>query len=145
MAICNEIYLLCFPHHMTHKLQPIDVGFISPLKSYINKEITIRLVGSSHIKLKDLPYILNIAYMKIKRTDVALNSFRKTGIISLNLNVFTDDDYAPSVPSNIDLTDTVPVIVLVIILYVYLIYICILIYILITYFINYYIPLYDIY
>ena len=67
--------------------------------------------------------------MKIKRTDVALNSFRKTGIIPFNPNVFTDNDYAPSVPSNIELADTVPVILLLIIIYLYLIYIYIYIYI----------------
>ena len=50
MAICNRLDILCFPPHTTHKLQHLDVGFISPLKSYINKEITMKLVGSSHIK-----------------------------------------------------------------------------------------------
>ena len=77
-----------------------------------------------------------MAYTKIKRTDVALNSLRKTGIIPLNPNVFTDNDYAPSVSSNIELADTLPVILLLIIFYVYLIYIYIITNIYIYYLIN---------
>ncbi|PCH38502.1 hypothetical protein WOLCODRAFT_66605, partial [Wolfiporia cocos MD-104 SS10] len=32
LAIANNIHLFCLPPHMTHKLQPLDVGVFRPLQ-----------------------------------------------------------------------------------------------------------------
>lgn len=35
--LSHEIYLICFPAHSTHLLQPLDVGLFSPLQHYYGK------------------------------------------------------------------------------------------------------------
>lgn len=34
----NGIILMCFPAHCTHRMQPLDVSFFGPLKTYYNQE-----------------------------------------------------------------------------------------------------------
>ncbi|KAJ0179839.1 hypothetical protein K1T71_004430 [Dendrolimus kikuchii] len=36
----NGIILLCLPPHCTHRMQPLDVSFYGPLKTYFNQEVT---------------------------------------------------------------------------------------------------------
>lgn len=36
----NGIILLCLPPHTTHRLQPLDVAFYGPLKTYFNQEVS---------------------------------------------------------------------------------------------------------
>jgi hypothetical protein len=35
----NNIYTLCMPPHLSHRLQPLDVGCFSPLKGAYSNEI----------------------------------------------------------------------------------------------------------
>ena len=36
----NGVVLVCFPPHCTHRVQPLDVVFYGPLKTYFNTETT---------------------------------------------------------------------------------------------------------
>ena len=36
----NGIILICLPAHCTHRLQPLDVSFYGPLKTYYDQEVT---------------------------------------------------------------------------------------------------------
>ncbi|XP_072389298.1 uncharacterized protein [Diabrotica undecimpunctata] len=35
----NHVTIICLPPHSTHKMQPLDVAFIAPLKTYYTQEI----------------------------------------------------------------------------------------------------------
>jgi len=35
----NNIVIICFPPHTTHKLQPLDVSFMGPLSTYYSQEL----------------------------------------------------------------------------------------------------------
>jgi len=39
LAKDNGVTIFTFPPHFTHKLQPLDVGFFGPFKSYYDKAI----------------------------------------------------------------------------------------------------------
>ncbi|XP_050508622.1 uncharacterized protein LOC126885873 [Diabrotica virgifera virgifera] len=39
LAKQNHVTIICLPPHSTHKMQPLDVAFIAPLKTYYAKEI----------------------------------------------------------------------------------------------------------
>lgn len=36
----NNVYIMCLPPHLTNKMQPSDVAFISPFKIFYSQEIT---------------------------------------------------------------------------------------------------------
>ncbi|KAJ8939896.1 hypothetical protein NQ318_023236 [Aromia moschata] len=42
----HGIILLCLPAHCSHRVQPLDVSFFSPLKTYLNQEITKKIRGN---------------------------------------------------------------------------------------------------
>ena len=58
-AIANNIDMLVLPPHTTHKMQPLDVGFMGPLKSYMND------VLKDHIKNAGSVGLLNTRYTYI--------------------------------------------------------------------------------
>lgn len=98
MARENNVVLLCFPPHCTHRMQPLDVAFMAPLSTYYGEEarkwqrdhpgrcITIHQVGK----------LFGVAFMKAASVQTAVNGFRKTGIYPLNPGVFEDWMFAPS-------------------------------------------------
>ncbi|GBN90041.1 hypothetical protein AVEN_136776-1, partial [Araneus ventricosus] len=38
LAWANNVVLLCFPPHTTHRLQPLDVSFMAPLSTFYEQE-----------------------------------------------------------------------------------------------------------
>lgn len=94
----NNLVMLCFPPHCTHRLQLLDVGFMAPLSAYYGQEIKIWLRSNpgrvvTHFQIARL---LGTADAKAATLEMAINSFAKTGILPLNENVFTDVDFAAS-------------------------------------------------
>ena len=83
MARKNYIDILCFPPHTTHKLQPLDVGYMGPLKTYTNKILEYHMRTKGNIQLHDLVGIYNLATIEINSITVAINAFKRTGIIPL--------------------------------------------------------------
>lgn len=104
MARDNGVILLCFPPHCTHKIQPLDVGFMKPLSTYYDKEATnwLRNNGGNVITVKQVAEIFGLAYIKATSMSTAINAFKKTGIWPLNPDVFTDVDFMAAETTNID-------------------------------------------
>ena len=96
MARKNYIDILCFPPHTTHKLQPLDVGYMGPLKTYTNKILEYHMRTKGNIQLHDLVGIYNLATIEINSITVAINAFKRTGKIPINENIFTESEYLPS-------------------------------------------------
>ncbi|XP_072384019.1 uncharacterized protein [Diabrotica undecimpunctata] len=40
----NNVIILCFPPHTTHRLQPLDVSFMAPLNTYYEEELRMWLM-----------------------------------------------------------------------------------------------------
>ena len=94
----NGLVLLCFPPHCTHRLQPLDVGFMKPLSTYYSHEVKKwlrchpgRVVTQFHIAA-----LFGKAFVAAATMTTAINSFRATGVWPLDSNVFTDVDFAPA-------------------------------------------------
>jgi hypothetical protein len=104
MARDNGVILLYFPPHCTHKLLPLDVGFMKPLSTYYDQENTNWLgtnVGNV-ITVKQVADIFGLAYIKATSISTAINIFKKTGIWPLNPDVFTDADFMAAETTNVD-------------------------------------------
>ena len=91
----NEMVMMCFPPHCTHRLQPLDV-FFSPFTTYF-AQVTIRWLNNhpgravTQFKISSL---LHAAYEKAATAGIATSEFRQTGIIPLNPDIFPDHLYA---------------------------------------------------
>lgn len=90
----NGVVLLCFPPHCTHKMQPLDVGFMAPLNSSFGKEVASIQQQHLTVNLKNLFSIFGTAFLKAAKMETAVNSFRKCGIVPFHPNVFSDSDFA---------------------------------------------------
>lgn len=94
----NRIYLLTFPAHCTHILQPLDVGVFKPLKDYWRKGINeyMRQYPGDKPNRTNFHSILNPAYVASFTSKNIINSFKKTGICPLDNNAVNQLALAPS-------------------------------------------------
>jgi len=95
----NGIHMLSFPPHCSHKLQPLDRSVYFPLKRFFNCQCDAWC--SSHpgrtMQVLDIPSLCASAF-PLAMTPVNIQAgFRVSGIYPLNRNVFTDDEFLPSV------------------------------------------------
>ncbi|CAG7722916.1 unnamed protein product [Allacma fusca] len=94
------IHILTLPPHTTHKLQPLDVAFFSPLKGYYGRAMTEWTSKNPFrkVRIEDIPTIIKPSYEKAAKKETAENDFEKTGIWLKstgrpNRYVFSDEDF----------------------------------------------------
>ncbi|XP_018402795.1 PREDICTED: uncharacterized protein LOC108779763, partial [Cyphomyrmex costatus] len=95
MAKKNNVVLLSFPPHCSHKLQPLDVGVYGPFKNYYasQQDAWLRNHPGKTMTIHDIPSIVNKALpLALKPTNI-INGFQKTGIAPFNKDIFSDDDF----------------------------------------------------
>jgi hypothetical protein len=97
----NNIILFSLPPHTTHKLQPLDVGVFGPFsRAWIDR--CDEIVEDTGQEMPHEEFVKE--YMAIRRAsfkkETILQAWRKSGIRPLNPDIFTDDDYAPSIPTS---------------------------------------------
>jgi len=86
----NHIHMLSTPPHTTHKLQTLDRVFFKPFKqaygsasaSWMRQNLGVRLTEY------DVAGLLNIAFTKVARLEIAQNGFRCTGIQPFDCEIF---------------------------------------------------------
>ncbi|XP_014217193.1 tigger transposable element-derived protein 2-like [Copidosoma floridanum] len=98
LAQSNGVVMICFPPHCTHKIQPLDVSYMKPLRNFYTAEVNkwMREHPQCTIGLKDIFSIFTPAFLKASCMATAVNAFRKTGIFPFNPEVFTEDDFVAS-------------------------------------------------
>ncbi|CAG5003822.1 unnamed protein product [Parnassius apollo] len=88
----HEIIMVCLPPHCTHRMQPLDVSFYGPLKTYFNQEVSTWL--KSHpgrvVTHFEIGAILNKAYVKAATVQTAVNGLKKTGLWPVDPYIFPD-------------------------------------------------------
>ncbi|XP_063232742.1 uncharacterized protein LOC134536762 [Bacillus rossius redtenbacheri] len=94
-ARLNNVAIICLPPHSTAKMQPLDVGFMKPLKTYYAQEVSNWLRHNqgrvvTHFQVTKLL----LAYQKAAKMKNSINAFRKTGLFPCNRDTFSDDDFA---------------------------------------------------
>ena len=98
----TNLDILCLPPHTSHKLQPLDVSFMNPLKRYCNDEITRIVRVRQFVSLRDLSTVFSAGYIRACNTLTAASGFRRTGIYSLD-DVFGSAVFEPSFINNIEI------------------------------------------
>lgn len=100
----NHVVMLSIPPHSSHRLQPLDVAFYSPLKRAYNKECNLHIKSRNLEKITpyDIAGLFNKAYTRVASIEKGVSSFQATGIYPMDPEIFCDDDFideeARSVP-----------------------------------------------
>ena len=103
----NNVMLLIFPSHCTHKLQSLDVAIFKSLKWNYDKEVTtwLRNHPGRIVSEGDIAELFAIAYGRAATTANACSGFQATGINPFNANLFSDEDFVASEVTNISLNE----------------------------------------
>ncbi|XP_062537025.1 tigger transposable element-derived protein 6-like [Armigeres subalbatus] len=98
----NHVTVVSLPPHCSHRMQPLDVSFMAPLKSSFSKAIEafLRRNPGKVVTDNDASALFGEAYLKTATASVAQSGFKATGIVPFNQFIFTAADFAPS-----DVTD----------------------------------------
>lgn len=98
----NGIVMLCFPAHCTHRIQPLDVSFFGPLKTFYNLECTLWLKNHPGrvITQNQIGGLFTSAYGKAATIKNATSGFLKTGICPFNPHIFPDECFEPAETTN---------------------------------------------
>lgn len=91
----NHVIILCLPPHSSHKMQPLDVAFMKPFKTFYAQEIEMWLRGhmGRTVTIYQIGELFGKAYMKAANAQIAAKGFEKTGLYPLNRFVFGPQDY----------------------------------------------------
>lgn len=101
----HGVVMVSLPPHASHKLQPLDVSFFSPLKKGYSEQCYsfMRQHPYEKIEAGDIPKLFKSSYEKYASIGNASSGFSKTGIYPFNPDIFTDVDFAGAdnlVPQN---------------------------------------------
>ena len=98
----QNVHILCFPLHTSHKLQPLDRSFINPFKTFYSQECSVYLRNhpGQVITLKKVGRLLGKAYMRTAVPLNAISDFECTVICPINRFKFHEEDFASSIPTN---------------------------------------------
>ncbi|XP_030747082.1 uncharacterized protein LOC115875706 [Sitophilus oryzae] len=98
LARKNGVVILCLPPHCTHKCQPLDVSFNSPLSQFYTQEVKawLRMNPGRVVSQFQVASLFGRAYQRAATMQTAVHGFEKIGIYPTNRPVFTEADFAPS-------------------------------------------------
>ena len=101
----NGIIIICLPPHCTHRMQPLDVSFFAPLKTYFNQAISkwLKAHPGRVVTQLQIAGLFNEAYGKAATVRNGCHGFKSTGIWPLNPEIFPDYMYEPAETTNIPL------------------------------------------
>ncbi|XP_071635524.1 uncharacterized protein [Temnothorax longispinosus] len=103
----NHIHMLSTPPHTTHKLQPLDRVFFKPFKQAYGSASAswMRQNPGARLTEYDIAGLVNTAFTKVARLDIAQNGFRCTGIQPFDRDIFSDLDFLGSALTDIPLAE----------------------------------------
>lgn len=94
----NHIHMLSLPPHTSHKLQPLDRAVMKPFKNAYNDACAMwmRKYPNLKISLKDISGLVNVAFSRVCRMELAQSGFKCTGIHPFDRTIFSDLDFSAS-------------------------------------------------
>ncbi|KAJ4442421.1 hypothetical protein ANN_04007 [Periplaneta americana] len=99
----SNVHMISTPPHTTHKLQPLDRMFMKPFKAAYAEASAMWMRQNAGLQIteNEISGLVSTTYAKSCRLDIARNGFLCTGIHPLNPGVFTENDYLPSLLTDI--------------------------------------------
>ena len=99
--------MLSTPPHTTHKLQTLDRVFFKPLKQAYRSASASWMCQNLGARLTeyDVAGLVNIAFTKVARLEIAQIGFRCTGIQPFDCENFSDLDFLGSAVTDIPLIE----------------------------------------
>ncbi|KAJ8894345.1 hypothetical protein PR048_006973 [Dryococelus australis] len=97
LACEQQIFLLTFPPHTIHLLQPLDVGVYRALKCNWSKQLNSYTKKHPDKKLdcRDFYELFNPAFAETSIAQTIQNSFKRSGTIPLNKSSISIESQAP--------------------------------------------------
>ncbi|CAH2007781.1 unnamed protein product [Acanthoscelides obtectus] len=104
----NGIEIVCLTPHCTHPMQPLNVCFYGPLKTYFNQQISVWLRNHPGrvVAALQIGYLFNQAYGKTASVQNACNGFKNTGLWPVNPDIFPDHFFEPAETTNMPIAST---------------------------------------
>ena len=101
LAISHGIILFCLPPHTTHMLQPLDVGVFGPFsRAWADRCDEIADDTGEEMPREDfVKEYMAVQYATFKPSTIK-QMFKKSGCYPINPSVFSDEDFAPSIPTS---------------------------------------------
>lgn len=95
-ARANHVTVISFPPHSSHKLQPLDVSFMGPLKTNFSQVIERYLKANpgKAVTINDVSELLGDAYLRSATPKNSIVGFDKTGLWPFNRHNFKLEDFA---------------------------------------------------
>ncbi|XP_054720511.1 uncharacterized protein LOC129230132 [Uloborus diversus] len=99
----NHTTVVCIPPHCSHKLQPLDVAFMGPFNTYYVQAIErfLRNNPGRQVTQYQVSRLLGESFLSAATPTVAVNGFRRCGIVPINRDVFTEADFIASTTTEI--------------------------------------------
>lgn len=87
--------VVCLPPHCSHKMQPLDVAFMGPFNTFYVQSIErfLRNNPGRVVTQYQVSRLLGEAYLKAAIPTIAINGFKKCGIVPINRDMFTEADF----------------------------------------------------
>ena len=97
------VTVLCLPPHSNHRMQPLDVSYMKPLMTFYTQTIEkwLRNHPGGVVTTFQAAELFNVAYTRAATPTNAINDFKNTGIWPIDRNVFGDEEFAASFPTDI--------------------------------------------
>lgn len=95
MARKNYVIIICLPPHCSHRMQPLDLSFMGPFKTYYAQEVEtwLRNHPGRVVNSYQVAGILGKAYLKAATIASAVHGFEKSGIFPFNKTKFNELDF----------------------------------------------------
>lgn len=92
----NNVVMLSYPPHCSHRLQPLDVGVYGPFKTYLAtcQDAWMRNNPGKVMSIYDLPSIVKQALPLATTPNNIMKGFSRSGIWPFNREVFQKSDYS---------------------------------------------------
>lgn len=95
LARTNHVTIISIPPHTSHRLQPLDVAFMGPLKTYYSEEIRKFMSEFQRpVEQCDVVKLFGAAFKLAASYGNSESGFAASGIVPFKPNIFTVADYA---------------------------------------------------